>query len=357
MLLGPGWRWLHGLLQNTVALAGLVAGMGISAAIIRQGSAALARKDFAAIAVLQQAAWLVFGISAGVSTILLVVLQAPISQFMLGSAEQSSYIAWMALPLVLSLGSGLQTGFLNAYHRIGALAKLSVVNSVIGTAAGCQRCVWLWRDQGIVPAIIASAGISWSCSSYLLHREVSPLTEQANWPDVFVVVKGLLRFGMPYTANMVVGTGVQLALPVLALHMLGIESVGFYRAALVISVNYLGFLLAAMAEDYYPRISAASERAGELVHLVNQQHRLVMLLAVPMILGVLALAPYIVPMLFSNNFSPTVEILEWQLIGDLFKFSSWTMGFVVLARSGSVTLFITELITGLISLVCTYSNT
>jgi PST family polysaccharide transporter len=65
-----------------------------------------------------------------------------------------------------------------------------------------------------------------------------------------------------------------------------------------------------------------------------------------MILGTLSLAPLLVPLIYSSQFTPAVEILEWQLIGDLFKFSSWTMGFVILARSSSVTVFIVELVVG-----------
>lgn len=353
LILGPGGLGFMGLLQNIVALAGLVAGMGISSGIIRQGSAALAREDFFEIFVLRRAAWLLFCVNASVFTLLLIVLQAPISQMMLGSAEKSGYVVLMVLPLVLSLASGIQTGFLNAYHRIGTLAKLSMINSIFGTCVGLA-CVWLWHESGIPAAIITSSALGWILSLYSVRKEIPSERAQVPWPQVFEQARGLFRFGVPYTASMLVGTGVQLALPALALHLLGIDSVGYYRAALSISVSYLGFLLAAMGQDYYPRISAASDRKQELVQLVNQQHRLVMLLAVPMILGVLALAPYIVPLLFSARFSPTVDILEWQLIGDLFKFSSWTMGFVILARSGSVTLFVTELTAGVVSLVSAF---
>src|SRR5262249_51489941 len=124
-----------------------------------------------------------------------------------------------------------------------------------------------------------------------------------------------------------------------------------HRAALSVSGVYLGFLLTAMAYDYYPRVSAASGRPAELVQLVNQQHRLVMLLAGPMILGALALAPYLIPLIYTPNFAPAVDIVEWQLIGDLFKFSSWTMGFIILVRSGSTTLFLVELLSGVNILV------
>jgi PST family polysaccharide transporter len=66
-----------------------------------------------------------------------------------------------------------------------------------------------------------------------------------------------------------------------------------------------------------------------------------------MIMGTLALAPLLVQLVYSPQFGPAVTVLEWQLIGDLFKFSSWTMGFVILARRQTLTLFLVELLAGL----------
>jgi hypothetical protein len=55
--------------------------------------------------------------------------------------------------------------------------------------------------------------------------------------------------------------------------------------------------------------------------------------------------------LYSNAFMPSVAVLEWQLVGDVLKFSSWTLGFLILARAGSVWYFATELCAGAVSLL------
>jgi PST family polysaccharide transporter len=153
---------------------------------------------------------------------------------------------------------------------------------------------------------------------------------------------------------MLIGSGVQLALPIIVVHLLDLESVGFYKAAAAISVGYLGFLVTAMGQDYYPRVSSVKDQPRALVELINEQHRLVMILAVPMILGTLAMVPYLVPLVYSSKFTPAVEILEWQLLGDIFKFSSWTMSFAILARCSSSTFFFTECVGGALSLGTTW---
>jgi enterobacterial common antigen flippase len=347
VLLGPGGVGYLGLVQALVGLTGLVAGLGIGSGVISMVAGALAQENFGRVAALQRAAWLLFWAAGGLAMLVLTVLRVPLSRWMLGGPEHAGDVMLLSLALLFSLASGLQISILNAYHRISALAKIGVVNSVLSTAASLA-VVWLWRSaQGITLAVIAGAAVSLAVSTYFLRRETHQAAVRPTRSEIFSAAWALLRFGAPYSASQLVGTGVQFALPALVLHSLSIDSVGYYRAALSMAGVYLGFLLTAMGQDYYPRLSAVADRPHELVRLVNQQHRLVMILAVPMIMGTLALAPFLVQLVYSPQFAPAVTVLEWQLIGDLFKFSSWTMGFVILARRRTLTLFLVELLAGL----------
>ena len=354
ILLGPDGLGFMGLLQSVVGLSGLIAGMGVGVGLVRMAAGALARDEQMQVAALRRAAWLLALVLGSLAVLVLAVLRVPISRWMLGGEEHAGYVVLMGAALMFSLATGIQTSTLNAYHRVGALAKISVLTSVIGTTINVTM-VWLWRIHGIVPAIIAAAGVQCAIAHYFVRRELreAPASRSLHPPrrEVLKAARSLLRFGLPYTASMVVGAGVQFVLPVLVLNRLGTENVGFFKAATTVSVSYLGFLLTAMSQDYYPRVAAAGDQADTLVHLVNQQHRLVMMLAVPMILGTLALAPYLIPLVYSAKFAPTVEVLEWQLIGDLFKFSSWTMSFIILTRSGSSTYFFMELVGGATTLL------
>ena len=67
-----------------------------------------------------------------------------------------------------------------------------------------------------------------------------------------------------------------MALPVLVLHVLNTDAVGFYRAAAAISVTYLGFVTNSMSQDYYPRVSAMGEQNRVLCQLINEQYRMVL---------------------------------------------------------------------------------
>ena len=132
--------------------------------------------------------------------------------------------------------------------------------------------------------------------------------------------------------------------------LLQTADVGYYRAAATISVAYLAFLLNAMAQDYYPRISGMSDGPG-IADVARTQLRFVLMVSLPLILLTSAIAPLLVTGLYSAEFSPATDVLRWQLIGDVLKLPSWTLSFVILARGTSGAFLTIEAIGG-IALVC-----
>ena len=356
ILLGPSGVGFMGLLQSLLGLSAIVIGMGIGTGLVRMGASALAQKDLDTVAALYKAAWYLFMGFGCVALILLTVFQTPIATWMLGGTQHRAYVPLMGIALLFTIATTIQASILNAYHSVNALATIGVLNSVLGTSINLL-CVWLWHEVGIALGIIAAVCVNWTISRYFLFKQSTillHLRQQVTLQQIVHSAKALVRFGGPYTLSLLVGTGVQFLIPVLVLNILDEASVGFYRAAITISVTYLGFLLSAMGQDYYPRVSAVSDQPGLLSQTVNQQFRLVLLLTMPLILSMLAVSQYLIPLIYSSAFQPTVEILEWQLIGDMFKFTSWTFSFVILSSGRSGTFFFTETIAGVTNLVATW---
>ncbi len=353
LFLQPAGYGYYGLLQSFVGVTTLFAGLGMSTGLVRLGARAATQNDEAALASLDSGAWLLFVGLGSLTLTIITVLRGTLSRWALGSPDHGWTIVLMGFALLFTVAGNIQVGTLNAHHRVGALAKYAVVNT-LGSGLCTIGAVLIWRTHGIVPAVIASGAVNWLSSRYFLLREVKPTRIRPTRKEALQSAVALARFGGPFTLSTMVGTGVQLALPMVVVHLLNPASVGYYKAAAAISVGYLGFLVTAMGQDYYPRVSAVSHQPEAMVKLINEQHRLVMLIAVPIILGMLALVPILIPIVYSHKFTPAVDILEWQLIGDLFKFSSWTMSFAILARCSSSVYFLTESMGGAAMLATTW---
>ena len=345
VLLGPSGMGYMGLLQSVLGLSVMIAGMGVGAGIVRSGAPALQQNDAKAEAALRTGAWILFLLIGGITAMLLILLRASVSRAMLGDVRHEGAVVIITAGVLLTMAAGILSSILNAHHRVSELARLAILNSIFGVAC-TVLIIWKWQARGIVWAVLAGCLINWAVSFYYARKSTPRPTVQVSGREAWSAARTLLRFGGPYTASMLVGAGTLLVLPILVLHALGTENVGFYRAAAAISVNYLGFLIAAMAQDYYPRVSAVSNNPEQLCRLINEQHRLLLLIAAPIILGMLALVPYLVPLVYSPKFVPATALLEWQLIGDILKFGAWTMSFVILARSGSLVFFLIEFIGG-----------
>jgi PST family polysaccharide transporter len=243
--------------------------------------------------------------------------------------------------VLLTVASYIQVNTLNAYHRIKALALCGAWGRILGALFAIIP-ILIWGRRAVVPAVVMAAAGGWLASNRFLKKEVGRVNVRASFRGACAGARSLLKIGVPYIGSVALSKGASLVLPIVVVHMLGTAGVGYYRAASAVAVTYLGFLITAMSQDYFPRISAVSHNLDVLRHVVNEQQRLVLLLAVPMILGMLAVVPYAVPLVYSPKFRPAIELLEWSLIGDVFRLSSLTISIVILARCSGKALLFTE---------------
>jgi PST family polysaccharide transporter len=110
------------------------------------------------------------------------------------------------------------------------------------------------------------------------------------------------------------------------------NSVGIYQAAWATSGLFAGFILNAMSADFYPRLTASQSDHPEMVHLINEQTVIGVLLALPGILGTLAFAPWVITLLYSADFTEAAKLLPFLLLGVFGRIITWPLGFVFLAK-------------------------
>jgi PST family polysaccharide transporter len=94
-----------------------------------------------------------------------------------------------------------------------------------------------------------------------------------------------------------------------------------------------------MGTDYYLPTAAIRDSATAARLVMNRPRS--RLLCAPVLLAMLGLAPGH-SLLYSAEFGPAVEILRWQLLGDILKVMSWPLGFVILASGAGKTFVLTE---------------
>jgi PST family polysaccharide transporter len=349
LMVGAPGLGLAGILQTLLALLTMLGGVAGGAGLVRAISMNLASNDTAAVGHVRYAA-AVFTTGLGVAlALILVALRHPISDLM-GNAVHEVDIVAIAVALVFSSGSNVLLSVLNGYQRVRAMATAAIVTSILSAAGSIAVVFWL-GEAGISVAVLLTAFIGWLVGLVLVRREVGPSLAKITRAQAISAAHHLASFGSGYFAAQIPGTAVQFLIPVLVLYELGLDDAGFFRAAAAISVGYLGFLLRAMALEYYPRLTAAAGDAGAVARLVRQQQWVVLVLALPLVTGAAAALPLMVPLLYTTEFGPTIDLLRWQLLGEIPRFLAWTVGFVLVAQGSMRRFFGVELAAAIIQLL------
>jgi PST family polysaccharide transporter len=90
-------------------------------------------------------------------------------------------------------------------------------------------------------------------------------------------------------------------------------------------------VLAGLSVEYYPRLTAAIERKEDPNRVVNDQVELQLLLGGPAFLLIIGTAPWLMPFLFSSEFSQAAGVLRWQVLADVLWLSIWPVAFLLMA--------------------------
>src|SRR5580698_2074451 len=107
-------------------------------------------------------------------------------------------------------------------------------------------------------------------------------------------------------------------------------------------MQYVTFVLSAMGTDYYPRLTGIIHDPQAAGRLVNEQTEIATLLSAPVFIAMMAVAPWVIHLLYAASFKPAAEILRWQVLGDVLKVACWPLGFLILAAGDGKTFFSTE---------------
>jgi len=329
LVLGPPGVGVIALILSAFTVGAVAAGLGLGTSVVQLLSSELASGDAKRSSVVEQIAR---RITLGVSTALAVVIilfRREIAAWVFGDPAAETYLLFGAPAIVLTASAYLETGILSGHQRIREIALANAFAAAFGMVAGVAAVVALGLG-GFAPAFLVTAAAHYL---FVRTRTLRLAGAARAIPGRRAVAKRLMGLGAPAGASQLAAVGAQLVMPVLILHSLGEHEVGLYRAASTISIAYLTVALSTLSYEFLPRI--ARVEPAVLGAAVDQHMRLLLGGAVPVILGLFALGPLVLEVLFSDAFAGAMAVLQWQLVGDLLRIPAWALAFALIARSRS----------------------
>lgn len=341
VLLGPAGVGLIGLFQNLINTASAMSSLGFGTVGTRQIAEAVGREDVAAVAAARRALFWGTLILALLGASLFWLLRGALARHILGDAGRTGDVGWLALGVVLSVAAGSQSALFNGLRRIGDIARVSVSSAALSTLLGIGA-LWLWGAQGLLVFVLATPFASFLMGHLYVARLPKLSAPRTPLPHLMLQWRALVKLGAAFMVAGVVLTLGQLAVRTMVQRELGTAALGQFQAAWAISMTYIGFVLAAMGTDYYPRLTAVIRDHAAVNRMVNEQTEVALLLAGPVFLAMLALAPWVIELLYSTRFHDAADILRWQILGDVLKVASWPLGFILLASGDGRTFMFSD---------------
>jgi PST family polysaccharide transporter len=333
VLLGPSGVGLVGLYVSATSLVGAFTAFGIATSGVREVAEAHSSGDFERVArtvtTLRRVCW----VTGALGWLLTIALAYPLSVWTFGSGARALPVAILGASLLLTSISGGQTALLQGVRRINDLARLEVISVLVSTLVALALYTWL-RERGIIPVLIATAIVNLGFSWWFARRlEVDAVSMR--WAETWQHSRRLVSLGAAFMWTGLVTSAGGLLLRSVIVRDLGLDANGIYQAAWGISGMFAGFILGAMATDFYPRLTAVAHDHPQLNRLINEQTEIGILLALPGLLGTLGFSTLVMRIFYSSKFLPGAELLPWFVLGIFGQVVSWPMGFALAAKGAS----------------------
>lgn len=330
LLMGPVGVGIAGLYQSSIDLIKNGTGLGLGFSAVRDVAEASQTDDQMKISrtifILRRWVW-----ATGLWGMLVVLLFCrQLSKYAFGNEGHAWEFALLSVTVLFGAISSGQLALLQGLRKLVYLAKANIWGSIAGVVLAIPM-FWFFRYEGIVFSLFLTAG-SGLVISWIYARKIKVLNVDINFKETFRDGLGMAKLGVFMVLSTFLSSGAMYIVRLLIIRKLNLGGVGEFQAAWTISSIYLGTILTAMGADYFPRLSAVNADNHRINVLVNEQTEIAILIAGPLIIGLMSFSWILVYLLYSAKFGNSVVILDWQILGTFLKVIQWPMGFVYLAK-------------------------
>lgn len=263
-----------------------------------------------------------------------------LSRFSFGDDAHTKAYALLGVALVFLIMEGGETAFLQSRRCMKEVATRNVITALSGLVVSVPLYWWLGLE-GIVPAIIGCAVVSWIYPR-LMTRRHDLGCRSLSWSRTWTLGRQAIALGFLLMVGAMLGNVTSYALNVGIRELGSISDVGLYRASQSITGQYVGMVFAAMATDYFPRLSALKERKDDARELVRQEFELVLLIMAPIVALLIVTAPLLIRVLLTKEFLPLTGVIRIIGVSLLCKAAYFPIGYISLAYGRKRFFFWTE---------------
>ena len=341
VLLGPAGVGVIGLFQSGLDLIKNVTSMGLSSSAVRDVSEANGTGNHERItktlSVVSQLSWI-----TGLIGLVIGIVSSPLlSRSLFGNYDYTVSFILLSFTLLFDQLSAGQRVVIQGLRRLKDLAKCSAIGVTLGLIVSIPFYYWM-RIKGIVPTLILTS----ICSliiSWLYSRRIKVEQTRVSIRESVRQGRQMLIMGLSMSFSGIFTTVVAYITRGYIQSVGGIEEVGLYQAGFVIMTTYVGLVMNAIATDYYPRLASINNDNEKCREAVCQQGEIGTMILAPLLVVCLVFMPYVLKILYSDDFLAANLYISWACLGMILRFGSWIISYLFVAKAETKMFVINEL--------------
>ena len=341
VIVGPAGIGLFGLLTATLGLISSATSFGLGASSVKDIAYANEQGDQARLlkisSVLNKLVWY----TGGLGMILTAALSPFLSKLTFNTYDYTWSFVFLSVTLFLGQLTLGKDAVLQGTRQLKWLAYANMCSSTLSLLVTFPL-YFIYGIDGIVPAMIIISVMTLIVTQFFYAR-LKFILPGIKIKETWENGQGMLKLGFFLSLSGIIATVCSYGVRIFITRFGGLEAVGFYSAGFGIINSYVGIIFAAMATDYYPRLSGAIHDQSKLNSIVNEQGHVALMILGPILTAFIVFVNFAIILLYSKAFLPTESMMQYAIIGIFFKAASWLLGFIVLAKGDTKLYFWTEL--------------
>lgn len=264
-----------------------------------------------------------FGI---VFTIINIVLASEISIFLFGDEQYYYLIIIISLSLPLSLVNPILEGLLKGLKRFKQYVKISIFISIFCLLVTLLS-VFYFKIVGAVFSLSVSSVIVFLVY-YIYFYKIkvfniySFFSFNFRYSDKFKIV---VKLGLASLAVGLADQISQLLIRTFIIKAYGVNANGLYQSIYSISMNYFNILFMSLGIYLLPVLSEMKDK--NLINSeINNTLKFSFIIIVPLVSSIFIFRDFVIRLLYSEEFLPSIDLLFFNFLGDYLKAFSWVIG-------------------------------
>lgn len=251
----------------------------------------------------------------------------------------------LSIYVAFTISGNGEMAMLQGLRETKKLMTASIVGSVTGLVVGVPM-YYFWGTDGIVPAMCVLGLVTWGFYRRSISKSLPERPGGFKWAVHAPLVKKMIGIGLILMASDIIGSFTTYLAQIFIRHFSDLGTVGLYTSANMMTMQYSGVVLTAMAMDYLPRLAKVSEDKAGINKIVNRQTEVVSLIITPVVTLFILLAPLAIRILLTEEFMSALELIRWMALGVTFKAIMTPLGYVAFVKDNRKLFFWLEGVTG-----------